>query len=201
MANSGKTKGALMGAEASHEAPQKYVTPATGTSTTLGWFRRDLELKADRAWVEAKLESLHLSIETSDQRGEDTKTLAIKAKEIAGMPHDCNQKDSITRLNNAVEGWTRWWRGILLSFLGVIISVGGSGMYQYMNLSTAVEGTRSTIVKLDSAIGEIESSQQELKKSVDERLLTDNARLDAHLDAVRQTITQAITDSRKQGSR
>lgn len=186
-----------MGLEGSPDHAQKYGTPASGTSTTLGWFRRDLEMKADRAWVEAKLESLRLSIESADQRGEDTKAVALRAKEIAGMPHDCNQKDSITRLNNAVEGWSRWWRGILLSFLGVIITVGGSGMYQYFNLSTAVEGTRATIIKLDETVGEIEASQQELKKTVEGRFQADDAKLDSHLNEVRQAVTQAILDSKK----
>jgi hypothetical protein len=186
-----------MGAENSPGHTQKYETPIAGTSTTMSWFRRDLEMKADRAWVEAKLESLRLSIESSDQRGEDTKVVALRAKEIAGMPHDCNQKDPITRLNNAVEGWSRWWRGILLSFLGVIITVGGSGMYQYFNLSLAVEGTRTTIVKLDEAVGEIETSQQELKKSVESRFQSDDAKLNSYLNDVRQAVTQAIIDSKK----
>lgn len=183
------------GAEGVKEV-QNYETPATGSRTAMSWFHKDLLGKADKDWVEAKFDSLKVALEAAEMRGEDTKNLAIRAKERAGMPHECNQKDSILRINSTVEGWSKWWRGIMLSFLGVIITVGGSGMYQYLTLSTAVETTRTTIVKLDETVNDIEESQKALKESVELRRISDDQRAVSQIKDIKQAVVQAIIDSK-----
>jgi hypothetical protein len=179
----------------------KFSTPPAGSSTALSWFRRDLEQKADRAWVEAKLETLERDIVSIKDRGEDTKTIAIRAKEKAKMPHNCNQKETLSKIEDAVDGWSKWWRGILLSFIGVVATLGSGGAYQYFLLKDSISETKEGISKLEIITGEIEASQVEIKQYMDTRISYDEKTKEEHLKDIRAVVLKTLQESQKKAKK
>jgi hypothetical protein len=164
----------------------KYTTPPMGSST-FGWLKKDLEQKADKAWVEAKLEALR-------DREEDTKKIAITAKERASMPHDCNQKETIGKLSLDLEGWGRWLRGILVSTIGFIILVGSGWLYQYFTLTDQVTDTQKALLSIEDKVGDVDASQRDLKILLEKQSKKDEEYQKIRIDEFKAVIYQAVKD-------
>jgi hypothetical protein len=175
----------------------KFSTPPAGSSTALSWFKRDLDQKADKAWVEAKLETLERDLTAIKDRGEDTKSIAIRAKEKATMSHACTQKETLSKIEDAVHGWSTWWRGILLSFIGVVATLGSSGAYQYFMFKDSISETKENISKLESVISKLETSQSEIKASLEKRTSYDEIRNEEQLKDIKAVILKALQESQK----
>lgn len=175
----------------------KFSTPPAGSSTALSWFRRDLEQKADKAWVEAKLETLEIALVSLKDKGEDTKTIAIRAKEKARMPHNCNQKETLSKIEETVDGWSKWWRGILLSFIGIVATLGSSGAYQYYTFKDSISETKESILKLESSIKEIEASQLDIKTALNSRVSYEEKKNEERLKELKSMVLKTLQDSQK----
>lgn len=163
----------------------KYSTPPLGSAYS--WFKKDLEFKADKAWVEAKLEGL-------SEREDDTKRLALEAKERAGMPHDCNQKDTIGKLQDSLDGWGKWLRGILVSALIFVVTVGGGWLYQYFTLSAKVDNTQSSVQNIEKTVEKMDESQRELRDSLKEQTRKSEEMRRIQIDEVKAAMSQALKD-------
>ena len=175
----------------------KFSTPPAGSSTALSWFRRDLEQKADKAWVEAKLEVLARDLTSVKDKGEDTKSIAIKANEKIPVPHNCNQKDTMDKIEDTVNSWSHWWRGILVSFIGVVATLASGGAYQYFTFKETISDTRESIAKVEETIRELDISQKELKNLLIERYKTDDEKTNEYLKEIRNAVLKTLPDSTK----
>jgi hypothetical protein len=67
-----------------------------------------------------------------------------------------------------VDSWSRWWRSILVSFIGVIITLGVSGIYQYVSLSNSVKESEESYIELQNKMNELELSQRVLRDAFSE---------------------------------
>jgi len=164
----------------------KSFTPSSGSST-YGWLKRDLDQKADKDWVEAKLETLR-------DKEEDTKQIAIRAKEKASQPHDCNQKDTLEKLGSNMEDWSKWLRGLLASAIGFLILVGSGWLYQYFLLTSKVENTQEALVSIESKIMKVDESQKELKTSIEKQNKKEEDSQKLRLEEVRAVMIQVVKD-------
>ncbi len=174
-------------------ANPRNTTPPIGTS--LGsWVRQDLRGKADQSWAQAKFEAVEKSVD-------ETKRIVLRTKKKVNAPHICEQKESIDRVMNMVDGWSRWWRGTLISALGFVIVVGGSWLYQYFTLSADVVNTRVSVEELSISVQNIETSQEELKQafdfSQDREIIKDKTRLSEVRSILKSVIQQELRTAKK----
>jgi hypothetical protein len=175
----------------------KFSTPPAGSSTALSWFRRDLEQKADKAWVEAKLEVLARDVTSIKDKGEDTKSIAIRATEKVGVPHNCSQKETMDKIENTVDNWSHWWRGILVSFIGVVATLASGGAYQYFTFKETISDTKESITKVEATIKELDLSQKELKSVLIERYKSGDEKTNEYLKEIRNAVLKSSPDFQK----
>lgn len=166
-----------------------FFTPASG-SPTFGWIKKDLDQKADKDWVEAKLETLR-------DKEEDTKEIAIKARERASMPHDCKQSSTIEKLESSIDGWGKWLRGLLVGAISFLVFVGSGWLYQYFSLTKRVEDTQVALTSIESKLTKVDTSQKELKTSIEDKTKKDADSEKLRLEEVKSVIIQAVKDINK----
>jgi hypothetical protein len=169
-----------------HYDEPKYSTPPSGSSS-YNWLRKDLDQKADKEWVEAKLEVLR-------GREEDTKQIAVRAKEKAGMPHDCNKKDVIEKLEIELTSWSRWLRGILVSAIGFLVLIGSGWLYQYFALTEKVNDTQTALVSIETKVNGVESSQRDLKIIIEKQSKKEEDSQKIRMDEIKTVLSQAVKD-------
>lgn len=179
-----------------HGSDSTYPTPTHGTKSS--WMERTLDRKADKDWVEAKLESSKTSVDNVKEELDETKKIALAARKKAAMPHDCNQKEIIEKTAATVEGWAKWWRGILISVIGFLVVVGSSWLYQYFTLTTEVATTKDSVEELKITVKKIESSQIELKQVFEESEIMQRRQAEKHVNAVRDVMKEVMREVAKE---
>jgi len=169
-----------------------YPTPPS--ISRYKWFEKDLDKKADQKWVEAKLDTVDAQFSNLDSEAKEAKKIALSAKKKADMPHECVQKDAIEKTATTVEGWAKWWRGILISVIGFLVVIGGSWLYQYFTLTSEVSGTKDTVDELKVTVKNIETSQEELKRAFDESEVVQERQREEHIRAVRSVMKEVLKE-------
>lgn len=175
-----------------NKSDSDYPTPPS--LSRYKWFEKDLDKKADQKWVEAKLDAVDAKSSTLDSEVKETKKIALSAKKKADMPHECVQKDAIEKTAATVEGWAKWWRGILISVIGFLVVIGGSWLYQYFTLTSEVSGTKETVDELKVTVKKIESSQAELKRAFDESEAVQEKQRREHINSVRSVMKEVLKE-------
>ena len=178
----------------SNERDTTYPTPVGGSKTA--FIERSLETKANRDWTEAKLEAVELQVGNLKSELDETKKIALGARKKAGMPHECNQRELIEKTAVAVDGWSKWWRGILISVIGFLIVVGSSWLYQYFTLTNDVETTRQSVEELKVTVKKIETSQEDLKRAFDNSNKEQKKQAEDHISSVRKVMREILTEVR-----
>jgi len=173
---------------------EKYNTPTRGNSSS--FLEKYLDKKADRDWIEAKLESAAMQVNTLRADMHDTKKIANSAKRKSEMPHECSQKDMIEYTTQTIASWTKWWRGILVSALGFLIIVGGSWLYQYFTLNNDVATTKTAITELKGSVRSIEESQKELSDIVRESIINEDKKNQKNISEIRSALRDVLKEFR-----
>jgi hypothetical protein len=172
--------------------PEKYNTPTRGTTSS--FLEKYLDKKADRDWIEAKLESASMQVNSLRSDINEAKKIAISARRRSEMPHDCSQKEMIEYTTSTIASWTKWWRGILVSALGFLVLVGGSWLYQYFTLSQEVKTTKAAITELKGSVKSIEVSQKELNDIVRESITKDDRNANRNMDEIRSALMEVLKE-------
>lgn len=175
-----------------NKSDSDYPTPPS--LSRYKWFEKDLDKKADQKWTEAKLDNVGTLLSNIDKEIDEAKKIALSAKKKADMPHECVQKDAIEKTAATVEGWAKWWRGILISVIGFLVVIGGSWLYQYFTLTSEVSGTKETVDELKVTVKKIEVSQSELKRAFDESEAVQERQREEHINSVRSVMKEVLKE-------
>ena len=127
---------------------EPYPSEARTTSKTLILFQSELDKKANKEWVEAKLEAL-----TKDEA--ETRLIALSAKRSAQSPHVCSQTKTIEKLTAFMENVKTVK---FVSIIGLAIVVGGV-VYQ-----AKIQADRND--KTSVVVGEVKESVTQIKSDV-----------------------------------
>lgn len=133
---------------------QKYSTPPSSPRSTFTLLRDEVKQKANREWVEAKIEPLKEDVD-------EAKQLAIKAMKKSGE-HECYQEDNIKSLNKAMNGWRNIKIGAVVS-VGVLL-VGG--LAQYFAFKDSVEDTQDEMVEVKADVAEVKGGIARMKSDI-----------------------------------
>ena len=167
---------------------------ATASSTSL--YQDSLRDKANREWVEAKLEALKEDIN-------ETKKIALSGKRKAEEPHGCLHIDEIKALGQAVNGWKTLKFGALIGF-AVILS---AAIAQYYALTSKTEDTAQDVAQVKESVEAIASDVQEVTIAMDAHLdqyqekerrakITKEVELQAISEIVKSAIRESNTPNR-----
>lgn len=154
------------------------------------WVREELNNRASKEWVEARLSDL-------ERREEETKRLAIKAKE---KPHSCNQEDSIMDLKKSVDGWSIWFRRGALSFVGFLLFIASGWLYQFFTLRQSVADTQASVQVVEGKVNELQANQTAFEKKL-EAVQADQSRQDTEqLEEIKAVIRKEFANSKVRAS-
>jgi len=137
------------------------------TSMSLRWLRAEIDrLRTDidkcprKDWIEAKLE-------TFLSRGDETKNIAISAKEKADARHICFNDNRLSDIEDRLKRWDSWWRGVMITVISAVV-VGGSAVgaawYRTENLQGNISQVREDVEALRGDIEKVDESQREISQ-------------------------------------
>ena len=175
-----------------HGSDSKYPTPIHGTRSS--YLENSLDKKADRDWTEAKLQTSDIRMNGLKEDLDETKNIALAAKKKANLPHECLQKDEILKTAALVDGWSKWWRGILISAMGFLVVAGSSWMYQYFTLTTEVSTTKESVEDLKITVKKIEASQTELKDAFHEDKAAQRLQAEQNITEIREAFREVMRE-------
>lgn len=174
------------------KSDSEYSTPPS--LARYKWFEKDLDKKADQKWIEAKLDNVGTQMSNLNAEVKETRKIAFSAKKRADMPHECIQQVAIEKTAATVEGWAKWWRGILISIIGFLVVIGGSWLYQYFTLTSEVSGTKETIDELKITVKKIETSQEELTRVFSMSEANQERQREAHIKSIRSVMKEVLKE-------
>lgn len=148
--------------------PKTDSTPpdAKRSSTSL---YRDALRKADREILETKMDALKEDVE-------ETKKIAISARNKSLQPHSCFRESDIKSITHSLNGFKSLKLGALIAFL----VVAGGVMGQYFTLLDKTEDTEQSVKSVEVSVEAIKEDVQAVTQAVDahieqERLTNEEA--------------------------
>ena len=131
---------------------------------------KELERKANKEWVEAKLEAI------AKDEGE-TRDIATEARAVANMPHSCLHDEVITELRDDRKNWGKVKIGAVVIVIGLI----STALANYYNLQDATEDTQEDVTELKGEVTSLKAGMQDVKTALDDdkkqRVKADERRL------------------------
>lgn len=156
------------------------------------WVRDELNNRASKEWVEARLSDL-------ERRSDDTKKLAIKAREKASE-HECAQEATIDELRASVNGWSVWFRRGAISFVGFLLFIASGWLYQFFTLRQSVADTQASIQVVENKVNELQSNQVAFEKKLGS-VQADQSRQDTEqLEEIKAVIRKEFANSKVRAS-
>ena len=167
------------------------------TSMSLRWLRSeinqlrmDVERRASREWVEAKLEALK-------GNEDDTRQIAITAREKASLPHVCGNSDRMADIEDRLSRWDSWWRGIMAAVISAVVIVGGAvaaAWYRTETLQVSVTSVSADVTELKSSIVSIQRSQEQITKVIEESERSSREEEARRAEELQKALRDAVRD-------
>lgn len=125
------------------------------------------------------LERLENRINQLDAEKADEKVVRLL---IDGVNHVCSKEKEFEKMERAIDSWTKWFRGGILGFILMLVTVGTTLFFEFSDLSRKSERTEQKIDNLSSGMAKLEQEREKKR--------------DDDLSEIRATIEEAFKNAR-----
>ena len=161
------------------------------------WTKNALEKKADLSWAEAKFKAIEDKFRDLEKDDDETKKIAIKAKDSAMKPHECTQRTTLTDLKNSTETLNTelnsWKRIRMLGLLSVVIAIITAAGFIF-NLNASVNHNTEAVAEIKTSVEEVKTSQQNLKNDFERNQKEEIKKDKENMKELKKTIVGAIKE-------
>jgi hypothetical protein len=155
-----------------------------------------------KSWTERELHRLEKKkAEVSqvfhiEEIAKEAKEIAISAKEKK-VNHECNQADRLSKMERGIDSWTKWFRGAIITFFGLVLTAGVTLFVRFSDLQSEIAETSKEAEEIRESISGLEETQKDLWNEMNQR---DGSRGDNKeiLNEMREILRQLAT---QKGSR
>lgn len=145
----------------------------------------------------AKFEANSARLDAVKDDADEAKRISISARDKAMKPHDCAQSTVLEELKRVVGGWSAWWKGIVVTVIIAVASLGAVTAKWWSSL----ERTQVEVKNLQTDVSEVSQAVQSTRNDVQtlkNTLENQNAeQLESVTEAVKNTIQREMSRSRR----
>jgi hypothetical protein len=157
------------------------------------WIRDELNKKANKEWVEAIISGVKSS-------ADESKKISLSAKKEASAEHECYQAELIGKIMAEVMGWTKWFRIILISALVGLAGLGGTALWKFWQLQSAVGEAQGSVSRVEGSMTQIQKNQDEVSSSIqrdaDERARSSKEQMEQLRLLIGEAVRQAMSEGK-----
>ncbi len=161
--------------------PPKIESVPPGAKRSSASLYHEALRKADREILETKMEALKEDLD-------ETKKIALGARNKAHVPHECYHEDDIKSVFQAINSFKTLKLGALVAFL--VVAAGAIG--QYYTLIDKTEDTEQSVKSVESSVAAIKKEVQAVTTAVDTHIEQDRL-TDAEMAVQRRQTLEDIS--------
>ena len=167
----------------------EYPTPVTTSSTYTRELDRLDRLKADKEATKLRIDSIAKEVD-------ETKNIALSARNKASAEHACHQEKRMEALEERADSWDRWFKGVVITIVTAIVGIGSfmSLVYYTKADDSDVQRVKADVSIIKSDVAEVKESQQKVVEAFQRSQITDVANEAARLESIKAAMRDVVKE-------